>query len=67
MQAKVLRWGNSYGIRITKADAERLGLEAGDEVIVDVKAKPGDEIDTTQLPSLDLGGLADDHDEVEWA
>ncbi len=67
MIAKVLKWGNSYGIRITKADAERLGLAPGDEVIVEVKAKPGDKIDLSGLPELKLGGLADHHDEVEWA
>lgn len=67
MRAKVLEWGNSYGIRITKADAERLGLEPGDEVLLEVTAKPGDEIDVSGLPSFKLGGLADEHDEVDWA
>lgn len=65
--AKILKWGNSYGVRITKADAERLGLEPGDEVLLEIKAKPGDEIDVSDLPSFNLGGLAEEHDEADWA
>lgn len=67
MRAKVLRWGNSYGIRIKKADAERLGLREGDEVVLDVKARPGQRVDVSKLPNLHLGGLAGDHDEVDWS
>jgi antitoxin component of MazEF toxin-antitoxin module len=67
MRAKVLEWGNSYGIRLSKADVEELGLQPGDEVVVDVKAKPGDEIDVSGLRSFPLGGLADEHDEVDRA
>lgn len=68
MIAKVLRWGNSYGIRISKEDAEREGLREGQEVVLEIKAKPRKEIDISHLPSFDMGGdLADRHDEVEWA
>lgn len=67
MHAKILKWGNSYGIRLSKADAREMGLSPGDEVVVDVKAKPGEEIDVSGLPSFNLGGLADEHDEVDWA
>lgn len=65
--AKVLKWGNSYGIRITKAEAERLGVEAGDEVLLEVTAKPGDEIDVSGIRTFRMGGLARDHDTGEWA
>lgn len=66
MNAKVLKWGNSYGLRISKEEAERAGLHVGQEVVVDIRAKPGQRIDVSFLPSFDLGGLADKHDEVEW-
>lgn len=67
MRAKVLKWGNSYGIRLSKADVEDLGLEEGDEVIVEVKAMPGEPVDVSHLSSFELGGLAEEHDEVERA
>jgi antitoxin component of MazEF toxin-antitoxin module len=66
MIAKVLRWGNSYGIRISKEEALRAGLREGQEVVVDIQAKPGDRIDLTGLTTYDLGGLAARHDEVDW-
>lgn len=67
MIAKVLKWGNSYGIRLSKEEAERAGLKPGDEVVVEVKAREGQTIDLSDLPGFDLGGdLAERHDEV-WA
>lgn len=68
MHAKILEWGNSYGIRLTKAEAERLGLRPGDEVIVEVKAKPDEKVDLSGVRTMSLGGdLAERHDEVDWA
>lgn len=67
MHAKILEWGNSYGIRLSKADAREMGLSPGDEVVVEVKTKPDEKIDVSGLPSFNLGGLADEHDEVDWA
>ena len=67
MIAKVLRWGNSFGIRISKADALTAGLREGHEVVVDIRAKPGDRFDPSVLSTLSLGGLASRHDEVDWA
>lgn len=65
MIAKVLKWGNSYGIRLSKDDVEREGLKPGDEVVVEVRVKPGETVDLSDLPGFDLGGdLADRHDEV---
>jgi antitoxin component of MazEF toxin-antitoxin module len=67
VNAKILRWGNSYGIRISKKEAEREGLREGQEVVIEIKAKPGEKIDVSWLRPMDLGGLADHHDEVDWA
>lgn len=67
MIAKVLKWGNSYGIRISKKDAEDRGLKEGDEVVVEVRAREGQTIDLSDLPSFHFGGdLAERHDEA-WA
>ncbi len=68
MHAKILKWGNSYGIRLSKADVEELGVKEGDEVVVEVLARPGEKVDLSGVRTFSLGGtLADDHDEVEWA
>lgn len=67
MLAKVLKWGNSYGIRLSKKDVEELDLKEGDEVVVEVKVKPDETVDVSHLSSFELGGVAEDHDEVEWA
>lgn len=31
---KVLKWGNSYGLRLKKTDVERAGLKPGAEAVV---------------------------------
>ena len=56
---RILKWGNSYGIRISKADWERLGLAEGDDVVLQLVATPRRPVDLTRLRSWDLGGLAD--------
>ncbi|MES2154375.1 MAG: hypothetical protein V4510_04495 [bacterium] len=70
LQAKALKWGNSYGFRITKADFERAGLHIGQEVQVDVVGRPG-KFDLSQVPSFRLGSLTrEDRDaaaEARWA
>lgn len=38
VEGRVLRWGNSYGVRISKADLERAGLKEGSKAIVRVRA-----------------------------
>lgn len=54
MLAEVKRWGNSYAIRLTKGDLERLGLHEGDAVQVDLQAvAPSGRIDLSHLPRLD--------------
>lgn len=68
MIVKLLRWGNSYGIRVSKADVEREGLREGQEFRILIRAKPGQKVDVSRLPAFDLGGdLSERHDEVEWA
>jgi hypothetical protein len=48
LNAKALKWGNSYGFRITKADFERAGLRVGEEVILTIGGDPG-KVDLSHL------------------
>ena len=68
MIAKVLRWGNSYGIRISTEQVRRNGLYEGQEVVVEVKAKEGEKVDISWLKTFrGTGTLVKHHDEEEWA
>lgn len=58
---KVLHWGNSYGLRISKHDVERLGLFPGSEVAVSLVTKD-DKID---VPWFTFSG--DGRPMEEWA
>lgn len=61
---RILAWGNGYGIRLTKADLERLGLRPHDEAEVVVRGEPKG-IDLSTLPVFHLGGDASiRHDEI---
>ena len=54
MLVKLLPWGNSYGLRVRKADAERLGLKPGETfacVVPDFTRRK----DLSHWPRLDLG------------
>lgn len=68
MSAKIRRrltaWGNGYGIRLTKAEAKKLGLKAGDTVDVELRgaAAPND---VSRLPTLHLGGTYDIDEIIE--
>jgi antitoxin component of MazEF toxin-antitoxin module len=61
---RLLRWGNSFGIRLSKADVERLHLAPGQPVRILVEEDlPA--LDPRDLPRFDLGGdAADRHDEL---
>jgi len=62
VEAKLLRWGNSYGLRLRKAQVERLGLRLGFPVTIDVPdwTEPHD---LSDFPTFDLGGdLSTNHD-----
>ena len=65
IKARILKWGNSYGLRIQKADLKRLGLSPGEEVIVRFEGRSGP-VDLSGLPRF-KGGAPDDslrHDEL---
>lgn len=65
IKARVLKWGNSYGLRIQKADAKRLGLRPGEETLIRLERKGG-QVDLSVLPRF-KGGAPDDslrHDEL---
>jgi hypothetical protein len=67
LAAKVLRWGNSLGLRISRHDADAIGLKEGDEVVITV-VPPRQRVDLSHLKTFDFGGdLSDRHDDVEWA
>ena len=40
MDAEVKRWGNSFAIRLSKRELERLGIHEGDRVEVDLRKAP---------------------------
>lgn len=63
IDAKILEWGNSYGIRIKKADLEREGLEPGEEVAVRIERR-AEPIDLSDLPTFSGGqsDVSDRHD-----
>lgn len=65
---RILRWGNSYGIRLTKAEVEALGLHEGDGVRVEVEPRRK-KIDWDTFPSLNLGpgphDLSTNHDDLD--
>ncbi len=39
VKGKILEWGNSFGLRLNKADAAEAGLRPNEEVEVEVKRK----------------------------
>jgi antitoxin component of MazEF toxin-antitoxin module len=51
MQVTVKRWGNSYALRLTKADLARFGLREGS--LVDVALQPlAAPVDLSTLPTF---------------
>lgn len=64
MTGKILKWGNSYGIRVSKADFESAGLHPGDVVYLDLAGR-SKKVDLSGLPAFDWGGGgASGHDEI---
>lgn len=62
LRAKLLKWGNSFGLRLSRQDVERLRLRAGKDVEVKVEVSP-ETIHPSRVRSFRLGGhAADDHD-----
>ena len=63
IEGRVLRWGNSYGVRLSKADLERAGLKEGAKATVRLRAG---KIDLSHV-TFYKGGRPDDslrHDEL---
>lgn len=61
---RILKWGNSYGIRIKKGDLERAGLVPGADAVV--KLSLTGKVDLSHIHFL-AGGKRDDserHDEL---
>lgn len=53
MLAEVKRWGNSYAVRLTKRDLNRLGIHEGDAVEITLQpVAPEGRIDLSGLPRL---------------
>lgn len=57
IEGKILEWGNSYGIRLKKADVEEEGLRPGEEITVRIVGKEA-AVDLSDLPILS-GGRSD--------
>jgi len=63
--ARILKWGNSYGLRVRKSDVKRLGLLPETEAIIRLERQTG-RVDLSGLPTFS-GGSPDDslrHDEL---
>ena len=58
VRRRVTEWGNGYGIRITKTEARKLGIQPGDVVDVEVRGEPQPN-DVDRLPVFRLGGAYD--------
>lgn len=64
LHKRILRWGNSYGVRLTKDDLERLHLREDDPVDIELEPCRPD-IDWDNLPDFGLGPDASlRHDEI---
>lgn len=67
MDAEVKRWGNSFAIRLSKRDLERLGIHEGDRVEVTIRkaGKNGPRISLEGLPTFrdDDPRASERHDE----
>lgn len=61
VRKKVTRWGNGFGIRLTKQEAERLRVQAGDEVEAEIFGEDDrpSEKDLDRLAIFDFGGEYD--------
>lgn len=61
---KVVAWGNSYGIRLTKAELASLGIAPGAEVEVEVRPVRK-KLDWSKIAIFNLGGNASErHDDI---
>ncbi len=64
VKGRLLRWGNSLGVRISKHDARRLRLQVGAEITVTISSDPG-KVDLSGLPTFRGDGReAREHDRI---
>jgi len=64
IKGRLLRWGNSVGVRIAKRDARRLKLREGADVTVRIESEPS-AIDLSVLPTVHGEGTEGrDHDKI---
>ena len=67
MHATIKRWGNSYAIRLTKSDLDRLGVSEGQEVDLDIRS-PTIGIDVASLSAFrDPEHMTLDQARADWA
>ena len=53
MITKIKKWGNSFGVRLTKKELEEYGLKEGEEVKIKIeKVIPKKEVDLSNLPTF---------------
>lgn len=65
VKGRLLRWGNSYGLRLSRREVERLRLRPDTDIEVKVDVSPGKKISALDAPAFSLGGdAADRHDEL---
>jgi antitoxin component of MazEF toxin-antitoxin module len=65
VKGRILRWGNSYGLRLSRSDMERLRLRPDTTIEVKVDVTPGERISALDAVAFDLGSDATDrHDEL---
>ena len=63
LHGKALAWGGSIGIRISRAEAERLGIHVGQDVDLQV-LPPTHRLDTSHFHTFRDGRGADEHDRI---
>lgn len=64
VKGRLLRWGNSVGVRISKRDARRLRLREGADITLRIESEPS-LVDLTVLPTLHGRGTEGrDHDKI---
>lgn len=63
VHGKALEWGGSIGIRISRKEAKRLGIQPGQEI--DLKILPADHrLDVSHFHTFSDGRGASDHDRL---
>jgi antitoxin component of MazEF toxin-antitoxin module len=65
VEGKILRWGNSFGIRIRSSDLEETDLKPNEEVFVRIEQR-SEELELSELPTFRSGAetTAARHDAV---